>query len=171
VHQHVHQHNPLRYRVKRQASRGRRVFGGFVAASALVIGMTTACSSGTPATTAAPAGTAASGPAAPSTSANLAPLKLGHFPATTDGRLARTICKQWAGLRQQYVSRVAADTPYQLNQWFSSRAWSKVQNDSMALGDDPAYSKLETAIGVAIFGDSASASSAKSVDKACEAAD
>ena len=110
-------------------------------------------------------------PIAPGTAANLAPLTLGPFPDTADGEIAKRICEQWQGLRQEYVYRLTIDNSYQMNGWFSSSAWSKVQNDGMALGDDPAYSNLETALGVAITGEMASTANAAAVDKACAAAD
>ena len=101
----------------------------------------------------------------------LAPLTPGHFPDTADGKLAKAICGHWAGLRQEYVNRAADDSAYQMNQWLSGPAWSKVQDDSAALGDDPAYSHLETALGAGLAGDDAGPESAAAIDKACEAAD
>lgn len=108
---------------------------------------------------------------APGSAPALAPLTLGRFSATTDGKLAKGICGQWQGLRQEYAQRLTVDTPYQMNQWFSSADWAKEYADSSQLGGDPAYSNLEAALGVATVGDEASAASAAAVDKACERAD
>jgi hypothetical protein len=104
----------------------------------------------------------------PGTPATLATLVLGQFPETPDGQLAKAICEQWSGLRQQYVDNAAADSPYQMNQWFSSSAWLKVQNDANTLNGDPAYSNLQTALGVGLVGDEAGTASAAAIDKACE---
>jgi hypothetical protein len=102
---------------------------------------------------------------------DLAPLTLGHFAASTDGELAGQICTQWRGLRQDYVDRATDDTVYQMNQWFSSSDWSKIQDDAEILGNDPAYSELETALGVGMVGDMAGPASAATIDKACKDAD
>jgi hypothetical protein len=131
-----------------------------------------ACSSSTPspaATSASPIDNSAA--VAPGPVASLGPLALGHFPSTTDGKLAKAICKSWSALRSEYVQKITADTAYQLNGWFSSSDWSTIQNDGMTLGSDPAYSNLETALGVGMVGDDASAASAKAIDKACKEAD
>jgi hypothetical protein len=108
---------------------------------------------------------------APGTAPNLAPLALGSFPHTTDGKIAKQICEQWQGLRQEYVYRLTIDTPYQLNGWFSSSAWSKENNLANELDGDPAYSNLQGSLGVATIGDDASDANAALVDKACEKAD
>lgn len=62
-------------------------------------------------------------------------------------------------------------TPYQLNQWFSGPDWAKSQNDLSQLGNDPSYTHLETAYGVATVGDMASIANARLLDKACSAGD
>lgn len=102
---------------------------------------------------------------------SLGPLTLASFPSTTDGRLARGTCEQWAGLRNEYAERASADSPYQLNQWFSGPGWQKEWNDANSLGGDPRYSNIETAFGVGTVGDEASAASAKAMDQACAAGD
>ena len=130
-----------------------------------------ACSSGTPSpaiTSASPIDNSAV--VAPGPAASLGALALGRFPSTADGKLAKAICKSWATLRREYVQKITVDTAYQLNGWFSSPAWSTIQNDAMTLGNDPAYSNLETAVGVGITGENASAASAKAIDKACAGA-
>lgn len=114
---------------------------------------------------------AASSPVAPGTAKNLAPLTLGHFPGTSDGKLAKAICEQWAALRQEYAGKVTIDSAYQMNQWFSSSAWAAVQTDATQLGNAPEFGNLETALGVAMVGDMASTANAASLDKACQAAD
>jgi hypothetical protein len=99
----------------------------------------------------------------------LAPLTVGTFPHTTDGRLAKVICDQWAGLRTQYVSAVVNESPYQLNQWFSGPAWAKVQSGFLEIGDDPVYTKLSVAFSGVTVGDMADDSAAQQADEACEA--
>jgi hypothetical protein len=131
-----------------------------------------ACSSATPSpaiTSASPIDNSAV--VAPGPVASLGALALGHFPSTADGKLAKAICKSWSALRNEYVQKLTVDTAYQLNGWFSSSAWSTIQNDGMTLGSDPAYSSLETALGVGMVGDDASTASAKAIDKACKKAD
>jgi hypothetical protein len=132
---------------------------------------------------AAACGQAASSPAAgqtpgpatptvtPSTVPVLGPMTYGAFPATSDGSSALTLCEQWAVLRGQYVSRVRADTPFQLEQWFSSAVWRTAFTANGPLVTDPAYSEISTAFGVATSGEAASISSARMLDKACSAAD
>src|SRR5580704_16568954 len=67
------------------------------------------------------------GPATPTVAPQSAPalgsMSYGTFLASTDGLNALTVCEQWAVLRDQYVDRVRTDTPFQLEQWFSSPAW------------------------------------------------
>lgn len=136
-----------------------------------------ACASSAPAP--APAATSIATPAAPPSSSAVAtspatpapagPLVLAHFPSTTDGKLARDICEQWARLRAEYYSRVQQDTPYQLNQWFSSSDWARENNDGLQLGDDPDYSNIETAFGAGLVGDMASIASGRQIDRACSA--
>lgn len=122
----------------------------------------TACSSGSPAASSAP-------PAAPAatSAATLGPLTLGPFPSTHDGKLARGICQAWSGLRSQYAANVGNDSPVQLNQWFSGPSWHVVLADGTALGNAPAFSGLEAALGVATTGDTASIPSARALDAAC----
>lgn len=155
---------------RRKRSRGGLAFLGCGGLGALVVLIALlAYHPSTPApTTSAPPSESV---IAPGTAPALEALTIGHFPATTDGKLAEGICEQWQGLRSQYAQRLTIDTPYQMNQWFSSADWAKVQSDGAALGDDPAYSNLETSLGVATVGDEASAASAAAVDKACERAD
>ena len=80
------------------------------------------------------------------------------------------ICaRHGARLRAQYYIRVQDDTPYQLNQWFSSPDWSVINSDGAELGDDPAYSHLSTALGSGMVGDVASVSTGREIDQACAA--
>src|SRR5215472_12263717 len=53
----------------------------------------------------------------------LGSMSYGTFPASRHGMDALVLCEQWAGLRDEYVGRVRADTPYELEQWFSGPAW------------------------------------------------
>jgi hypothetical protein len=73
------------------------------------------------------------------------------------------------GLRTQYASDLVNDSPRQMQQWFSGPAWSKAWSDATKLGNDPAYSHLETAFGAATVGDMASTADAQALDKACAA--
>jgi hypothetical protein len=139
-----------------------------LAATALAVCACSPASSPAAAIATAPAASS-SAPAAAAPAATLGPLTLGAFPGTTDGRLAKDTCEQWQGLRGQYAARLAADTPYQLNQWFSGPDWHAAWTDVNKLGDDPAYGNLETAFGVALVGDMASIPDARLIDKACAA--
>ena len=101
----------------------------------------------------------------------LGPMTYGTFPATTNGANALTLCEQWAGLRGRYVSRVQADTRYQLEQWFSSPVWLTAFTANNPLRNDPAYSNIDVAFGLATTGEAASVASARWLDRACAAAD
>jgi hypothetical protein len=151
----------------RRIRMNRKLLPIILAAAAAAVA---ACSSSASSSTSASAtSAAASAPPATASAKPLAPLKIGNFPSTTDGTLARNICKAWSGLRSEYAAKLAAGTlAYALNQWFSSTAWSTVQNDGMKLGNDPAYSNIETASGLIITGDAASTANAAQLDKACE---
>jgi hypothetical protein len=107
----------------------------------------------------------------PSTVPVLGRLTFGTFPSTWDGTHALMLCEQWSGLRGEYVSRVQADTPYQLEQWFSSTAWGAAFTDSAPLVADPAYGNISAGFGLAASGEVASISNARLLDKACAAAD
>jgi hypothetical protein len=137
-----------------------------IAVSAVSVAVLAGCSSAASSSSAA-----AANPAPAATAKTLAPLVLGHFPDTTDGKLAREVCEQWQGLRQEYVYRLTIDSPNQMNGWFSSSAWSKEYAESNELGNDPAYTQLEASLGVATVGEDASDANAGLVDKACEKAD
>lgn len=133
-----------------------------------IAGCSSAASSSSPPASAS----AAAGPVDPgATAVTLGVLTLGHFPATADGKLAHFICKEWAGLRNQYVYKSGIDTAYEMNQWFSSPDWSAEMNDAATLGADPRFGNLETALGIATVGDDAGVTAAKAVDKACHKAD
>jgi hypothetical protein len=95
----------------------------------------------------------------------------GAFPATPDGTRALTICEQWSGLRGEYVPHVQADTPYQLEQWFSSAVWRPAFTANGPLRIDPAYGDISTAFGLATTAEAASIPNARFLDKACAAVD
>jgi hypothetical protein len=138
-------------------------------ASALAVAACSSAASPSAGGSATPPAAASSAPAAAAPDATLGPLTLGTFPATTDGKLAKNICTAWAGLRHQYATNVQNDTPYQLNQWFSSSAWSAEMSDAQKLGATDIYASLAGALGVATVGDTASINVAREVDKACTA--
>lgn len=140
----------------------RRLIPCAIAAAGAVLALSACGSSGPAASSPAPAATSSAAPAA-----TLGPLTLGTFPSTTDGKLARGICQAWAGLRAQYASNLENDSPVQLTQWFSGPAWATAASDAMRLGNDPAFTALESAYGVATVGDTASIAGARLLDKAC----
>jgi hypothetical protein len=107
----------------------------------------------------------------PSTVPVLGKLFFGAFPATSDGTRALTVCEQWSELRGEYVTHVEADTPYQLEQWFSSAVWRPAFTANTPLRIDPAYGDISTGFGLATTGEAASISSARLLDKACAAVD
>jgi hypothetical protein len=115
------------------------------------------------------------GPATPTVTPQSAPalgsMSYGTFPASTDGIDALIVCEKWAVLRDQYVGRVHADTPYQLEQWFSSPAWLSAFQANSPLKTDPDYIQIDTAFGLVSTGAVASVSNAKLLDKACASAD
>jgi hypothetical protein len=119
--------------------------------------------------TASPSSTATASPSTAAATASTAPLKLANFPSSQDGDLARTICQAWSGLRGQYYSRVKTDTPGQLSQWFAGADWTAIRADTLQLGSDPDYSRLNAALGAAMAGKAASAKTGQAVDRACTA--
>jgi len=98
-------------------------------------------------------------------------LAFGTFPSTEDGTRALTLCEQWAGLRGEYVSRVKADTPFQLEQWFSSAVWRPAFSANSPLRIDPAYGDISIAFGLASTAQAASIANARFLDKACATAE
>lgn len=146
-------------------------------AAGLAIGVTAlaaACSS----TSTSPPSLAAEQTAAPATPTVtptsvpvLGTLTIGTFPSTPDGLKALTVCEQWAGLRGAYVSRVRADTPYQLEQWFSGSQWTVAFKSANQFKTDPDYSRISASFGVATVGDTADIADARLLDQACAAAD
>lgn len=117
-------------------------------------------------------GSAATSSAAPaSPAATLAPLTLAAFPSTTDGKLAKGICGQWAALRSQYAARLGTDSATQLEGWLSGPAWNTEYTDQTALGNDPRYSRIEVAFGAGTVGDEATTADAAAMDKACHDGD
>ncbi len=101
----------------------------------------------------------------------LGSMSYGTFPASTDGLDALIVCEQWAVLRDQYVGRVRADTPYQLEEWFSGPAWLPAFKANSPLKTDPDYSQINAAFGLVSTGAAASAANAELLDKACASAD
>jgi hypothetical protein len=120
-------------------------------------------------------GQSPSGRATPTVSPQAVPvlgsMSYGTFPASKDGMDALIVCEQWAGLRGQYVERVRTDTPYQLEQWFSSPAWLPAFQANSPLKTDPDYSQINTAFGLVSTGAAASVANAELLDKACATAD
>jgi hypothetical protein len=129
-----------------------------------------ACSSSSPASSAPPASSAAA-PAATSAApdATLGALTLGHFPSTSDGRVAKGLCQAWSALRVQYASKVQNDSPVDLTRWFSGPDWAQARTDAAKLGNSAAFASLAAAYGLATVGDTASIPNAQNLDKACAA--
>jgi hypothetical protein len=115
------------------------------------------------------------GPATPSVSPQTVPvlgsMSYGTFPASADGIEALTVCEQWAVLRDQYVGRLRADTPYQLEEWFSGSAWQPAFAANKPLKTDPDFSQINIAFGLVTTGAAASVPNARQLDKACASAD
>lgn len=143
---------------------------GIVAAAAAVLASACTSASSSPSAPGQATGTVTP-TVAPSTVPVLGKLSFGTFPATPDGARALMLCEQWSGLRGEYVSRIQADSPYQLEQWFSSAVWQTAFSASRPLVVDPAYSQISTAFGLTTTGEAASIASARLLDKACAAAD
>jgi hypothetical protein len=101
----------------------------------------------------------------------LGSMSYGTFPASKDGTDALIVCEQWAVLRAQYVERLRTDTPYQLEQWFSSPVWLPAFQANSPLKIDPDYSQINTAFTLVSTGAAASVSNAELLDKACASAD
>lgn len=155
-----------------------RVLAARAAARAVAAGLAAlaaACGHAAPAPSAALAlvgPTATATPTVPASAAPvLGPMTYGAFPVTSDGLAALALCEQWAVLRAQYVPRVLADTPYQLEQWFSSAAWHNAFADSKPLRTDPSFVNISVAFGLASTGEAASVVNARMLDRACAAAD
>ena len=107
----------------------------------------------------------------PQTVPVLGSMSYGTFPASTDGMDALAVCEQWAGLRDDYVGPLRAETPYQLEEWFSGPAWRPAFMANKPLKTDPAFSQINAAFGLASTGAAASVSNAKLLDAACASAD
>jgi hypothetical protein len=98
-------------------------------------------------------------------------LSFGQFPASWDGGRALRLCEDWAGLRAEYVRRVGQDSRFELEQWFSTRAWRPAFNANSPLKVDPAYQYISSTFGLVTAADAASVDSAQALDQACAAAD
>lgn len=101
----------------------------------------------------------------------LGAMTFGPFPATQDGLHALALCEDWAGLRGRYLSSVRTDTPYQLEQWFSSAAWDPAFTSDSPLKTDPAYSSINAAFALVTSVNGAGLGSARVLDRACASAD
>lgn len=119
----------------------------------------------------APYPAAAMATVSPRAAPALGPMRYGTFPASTDGMDALTVCEQWAVLRDEYVGRLRADTPYQLEQWFSGPAWRVAFQADRPLKTDPNFSQVNAAFGLASTGSAASVPNARRLDAACASAD
>jgi hypothetical protein len=107
----------------------------------------------------------------PQTIPVLGSMSYGTFPASKHGMDALTLCEQWAVLRDEYVGKLRADTPYQLEQWFSGPAWLLAFQANGPLKVDPNFSQINTAFTLVSTGAVASVSNAEQLDKACANAD
>ena len=150
---------------------GRGVVGWGLAAAGVAI-LAGACSGGSP----SPVNTAQpSVPATPTVTPSTVPvlgkLSFGTFPSTYDGTRALQLCEQWSGLRGEYVSHLRQDTPYELEQWFSSTDWRAAFVANSPLRNDPAYSNINAAFGLVSTAGAASIANAKWLDRGCAAAD
>jgi hypothetical protein len=105
----------------------------------------------------------------PSSVPLLGKMTMAPFLATPDGEHGLVLCEQWAQLRGQYVSQVKADTPNQLDLWFSGRVWAAALSAERGLATDPLYSHLSAAFGTAVVPDVASIANARQLDAACAA--
>jgi hypothetical protein len=101
----------------------------------------------------------------------LGKLTIAAFASTPDGEQALALCDQWALLRGQYISHVEADTPYQLDLWFSGPEWTTALSAQNAIDADPLYSHLSADFGIVMVPDVASIANARLVDEACAAGD
>ncbi len=148
-----------------------------VALAALLALLASGCASRSSSSSLAPGQTPGSATATamatvtPQTVPVLGSMSYGTFPASTDGMDALAVCEQWAGLRDDYVGRLRADTPYQLEEWFSGPAWRPAFMANKPLKTDPAFSQINAAFGLASTGAAASVSNAKLLDAACASAD
>ena len=150
---------------------GRGVVGWGLAAAGVAV-LVGACSSGSasPVNTAQPS-VPATPTVKPSTVPVLGKLSFGTFPSTWDGTRALMVCEQWSGLRGEYVLHLRQDTPYELEQWFSSNDWQAAFIANSPLRNDPAYSNINTAFGLVSTAEAASIANAKWLDRGCAAAD
>jgi hypothetical protein len=149
-----------------------RVLAGWGLAAVGLAVMAGACShASSPPAAAAQPSTPATPTVPPSTVPVLGKLSFGTFPSTYDGIQALQLCEQWSGLRGEYVVHLRQDTPYELEQWFSSTVWLPAFTANSPLRNDPAYSNISTAFGLATTAAAASVSSAKWLDRGCAAAD
>jgi hypothetical protein len=101
----------------------------------------------------------------------LGSMSYGTFPASTDGIDALIVCEQWAVLRGQYVAKLRADTPYQLEEWFSGTAWQSAFQANKPLRIDPNFTQISIAFSLVSTGAAASVRNARLLDKACAGAD
>jgi hypothetical protein len=107
----------------------------------------------------------------PSPVPGLGNLSLATFPSTPGGEAALALCETWARLRGQYVGAIRSDSPRQLDVWFSAPAWEPAFFAQQQIEDDPAYSQISAAFGLATAPDIASIADAETLDAACAAGD
>ncbi len=107
----------------------------------------------------------------PRAAPGLGPMRYGTFPASTDGVEALAVCEQWATLRDQYVDRLRAETPYQLEGWFSGTAWQAAFQADKPLRADPDFSQIDIAFELVSTGAAASVPNGRLLDTACASAD
>ena len=149
---------------------GRSVAGWGLAAVGLAV-LAGACDSGSSSPAAAQPPAPATPTVTPSTVPVLGKLSFGTFPSTWNGTRALMLCEQWSGLRGEYVPHLRQDTPYELEQWFSSTDWRAAFIANSPLRNDPAYSNISTAFGLTSTAGAASVDNAKWLDQGCAAAD
>ena len=79
------------------------------------------------------------------------PATSGPAPPTPQAA-ARDLCSHWTGgLRADLANAGANDSPVQVPALVtSSAAWARFRADGNVLGDDPAYTKIETAAGLVL---------------------
>lgn len=107
----------------------------------------------------------------PTSVPELGALTLGTFPDSLDGTRALMLCEQWAGLRAHYVARVRADSPSELERWFSGDDWRQAFSDDSPLKDDPGYMNINAGFGLVSTAGAASIANARFLDRSCAAAD
>jgi len=152
-------------------SRGRVVCAA-IGLAAVAAGCATASAAAAPASGQSESAGVATPTVTPTAVPALGKMTLGTFPGTEDGTEALALCEQWAGLRADYVTSLRHDTPFQLEQWFSSDiSWLTAFAANRPLKTDPNFMYISTAFGLVSTAAEASISNARLLDQACAAAD